>query len=169
MNTEETVLKKAKELEGLASAIVLDMLTHDNSFSQDEKSFIWAWLFPQNMLDGDLIKKMQSNQGAPDWVKIGILMEAYKSRQYQKFIKHLVYSFSRPEKVFRVSGNVTSECVICGKVLQESAGEAYGSSESTLILELPCIILLNRMAQYLEYMEPGSLWGKNTLGTTTNT
>lgn len=159
------------------------LLKVDQELSIEEKNFIYLYLFPRPLLDRQLPERVQSYRGKqsqgflqPNLGEIGLLVEAYRTEQYKRFMKHLFHSFTNPEHLYPVAGNGQCECALCGKNLYEEdvwndmctrfpgSDEknkkeylAYGSKNSSINLCLDCIIQLKETSILLEELEPGYL------------
>lgn len=159
------------------------LLKVDQELSIEEKNLIYLYLFPRPLLDRQLPERVQSYRGKqsqgflqPNLGEIGLLVEAYRTEQYKRFMKHLFHSFTNPEHLYPVAGNGQCECALCGKNLYEEdvwndmctrfpgSDEknkkeylAYGSKNSSINLCLDCIIQLKETSILLEELEPGYL------------
>jgi hypothetical protein len=101
-----------------------------------------------------------------------LIIEAGKTEQYGRFIKHLFYSFKDPNNIFPIEGSNIGHCCICGKEVYEETlwksfsnqyGEeeitnklfqAYGSIESDLPICLPCLLNLRQAIWLMEEIDP---------------
>ena len=159
------------------------LLKVDQELSIEEKNLIYLYLFPRPLLDRQLPERVKSYRGKqsqgflqPNLGEIGLLVEAYRTEQYKRFMKHLFHSFTNPEHLYPVAGNGQCECALCGKNLYEEdvwndmctrfpgSDEknkkeylAYGSKNSSINLCLDCIIQLKETSILLEELEPGYL------------
>ncbi len=163
---------------------VLNQLKINNDLSVEEKNLIYLYLFPRPLLDMELPQRIISNRKSnypgsitQNLSEIGLLVEAYRTEQYKRFIKHLIHSFiEHPEKIYQETGYQECKCGLCGKPLyQFNAWEeicsrspglpevnekkylAYSSRDSNINLCLPCIIQLKGAADIIESLEPGYL------------
>ena len=108
----------------------------------------------------------------PNVVETGLLLEAYRTRQYNRYIRHLLHSFHDPELVFPMSGHDQCECGICKKSTwsydewkkiceqYSDSGEenkkeflAFGCDQSKITLCLPCLTQLLSLHQLLTILE----------------
>lgn len=162
---------------------VLNLLKTDQDLGVDEKNLIYLYLFPRPLLDRQLPERVQSYRGKqsqgflqPNLGEISLLIEAYRTEQYRRFMKHLFHSFLNPEQLFPIAGNGQHECALCGKNLYEENSWsdlcsrfsynpekekkeylAFGSKNSNIVLCLDCIIQLKEASVLLEEIEPGYL------------
>lgn len=121
----------------------LKLLKDETSLTPEEKNLIFLYCFPRPLLDGELMIRIQKYREKnnitnlsllPDFNETGLLIEAGRTEQYSRFIKHLMYSFGDVSKVAPVSYPYKSEtkeslespisknlktdnCAICGKDL----------------------------------------------------
>lgn len=161
----------------------INLLRVDKDLSIEEKNLIYLYLFPRPLLDRQLPERVQSYRGSqsqgflqPNIGEIGLFIEAYRTEQYRRFMKHLFHSFVDPEQLFPVAGSGQSECALCGKNLYnldawndmctrfpESSEKnkkeylTFGSKNSNVDLCLDCIIQLKEASIILEDIEPGYL------------
>ena len=86
------------------------LLKVDQELSIEEKNLIYLYLFPRPLLDRQLPERVQSYRGKqsqgflqPNLGEIGLLVEAYRTEQYKRFMKHLFHSFTNPEHLYPVA------------------------------------------------------------------
>ena len=156
--------------------------------SIQEKNLIYLYLFPRPLLDMELPGRIQrarrdsGNNGTgylePNVYEISLLVEAYRTQQYRRFIKHLLHCFTDPKNIHPVNGYQFCECGLCKKRLfelgawnnecskfknsvhpEETKKEflAYGADGSNITLCIDCIIQLQEVNRFLEDIEPGYL------------
>lgn len=157
---------------------------------REEKSIIYTLgsYQPQILLDGDLQKFIMDyrektyghRRGSlvedPD--EISLILKAYLSPQYRRYIKHLMISFAdETENIFPVEGIEQEECGLCHKVIYQHSqwtsicrahpefGEqsrkeylSIGSHKSNNSICTNCLIQLRAARELLEYLTPGFLY-----------
>lgn len=176
-------------LEGKSEETVLQSLRGVGpELGSDDKNLIYTYLFPQPLLDREIIPKIQEYRKRslsvrgflrPNFGEVMILLGAYRGRQYGKYMRHLLHSFiESSEKLYVVEGTGTCTCGLCNKPLWEheawlgecakdmSFGEqdrreylAYGCPGSSQTLCVDCLIQLRTLHEILSVIE-----GKNYLG-----
>lgn len=163
----------------------LSILEGREDLTREEKNFIYLYCFPRPLLDRELAPRVElehkkrgdpGNRGSliPNALDVTLILEASRTEQYGRFIKHLMHSFCDESNLFKVSGINTFECPICGKLLSgenlwkvsqfsdpEKEFLAIGSKKSSVILCLDCLIQLNASKDLVEYIDPSFLdWRK---------
>ena len=90
----------------------LKLLKEEKSLTPEEKNIIFLYCFPRPLADGELTKRIQKYREnnnitklslSPDLNETGLIIEAAKTEQYSRFIKHLMYSFGNLSKVATVT------------------------------------------------------------------
>lgn len=171
------------------------MIGECNKLSSDEKNLIYAYAYPRPLRDRELPSRVQNFRQQKGIPLIGsltptaeaiLIVEAARTEQYGKFIKHLIHAFSDPSKIFPLEGTGETECPICGKILMEKTMWddilskdptnpekdkreflAFGSTESSITLCVDCLVQLIQAATLLEEIDPEFLsWKKNENKTT---
>jgi hypothetical protein len=169
-----------KKFDTKSKSDVLDYLkSMGNHLTVDEKNAIFVYLFPISLLDRELPGKIQSNRGrnykgelVPCDSEIVLLQGAYKSKQYNRYIRHLLHSFMDPKNVYPLTGRFKTSCGSCGKELyhfevwEEECNKfpkldeknkkeflAYGSKTSDIELCLDCLVQLNCLNDILKQLE----------------
>jgi len=161
-----------------------ELMKVKEKFTNDEKNFIFRYCFPRPLLDRQLMARVAdlhrqrgdiNNIGVlyPNAQDITLILEAGRTEQYGRFIKHLMHAFcSDEELIYKVSDIEKYQCPICGKVLYGSElwnplidvnGEtlAIGSSESSITLCIDCLIQLNSAKDLINFIDPSFLdWMK---------
>lgn len=103
---------------GATKEETLKLLKEETSLTPEEKNLIFLYCFPRPLADGELTKRIQSYRQknnivslslAPDYNETGLIIEAAKTEQYSRFIKHLMYSFGKISKVVTVSYDYKEE------------------------------------------------------------
>ncbi len=169
------ILKKyIKDLEGKDQSEVIEALKA-SPLSQAERNLVFIYFFPRPLLDRELpsrvinARKKAGNERG--WIEINegevsLLVEAYKTSQYGRFMRHLLHSFLDPSMIHPVSGTERGQCPICGKTIyhydfwKDHANEdvdkeylAFGSNESGMELCLDCLIQLQGLDEILKELE----------------
>lgn len=178
---EYLVKEKIKEEEALK------LLKSETKLDSNEKNLIYRYCYPRQLLDRELptrISAYRSQSGningvkVPDSGEITLLIEASKTEQYGRFMKHLMHAFENPQNIFPLTGTEKHECPLCGKTLyeydvwseltknypkEESSKDflAYGSSESEITLCSDCLAQLFSAKKIIDEIDPGFLdWTK---------
>lgn len=170
-------------LEGKTKADVLSFLTNASDLSRDQKNLIHRYLFPRPLADKELITRIQgvrlnpSGSLVPNVYESILIVEASRTAQYKRFIKHLVHSYQDISIIHPISGNDKCECCLCGKDIFQTDRlklefkdlldpatdlyTAYGSTDTNLSICLPCLINLTEASHYLIDIDPNYLksWG----------
>lgn len=158
--------------------------------SKDEKNLIYAYVYPRVLGDRELPSRVQAFRSAsgipltgmlqPNTAEATLIVEAFRTEQYGKFIRHLIHAFSDPSKIFPIEGNEMDDCCICGKMLYEKDAWddiikknpglpeeknreylSFGSTESSVVLCSDCLIQLIHATELLESIDPDFLsWKK---------
>lgn len=193
MNTLDTYIKNLVNINDPHE--VIESLRKDSSLSNPEKNLVYLYLYPRPLLDRELpgriveCRRMLGNDGRgflePRLEEVALIVEAYRTQQYRRFIKHLLHTFTVPENISPIIGYESYECALCGKGLfgldawnnecskykttphPESTRKeylAFGGTGSNLEMCLDCMIQLQEANQLLELIEPGYLknpWKNN--------
>lgn len=164
--------KKDQVLKYLAEAAELD---------DERRNLIYFYFFPRNLLDMELPSRLMTYRGEnnkngylePNLVETGLLLEAYRTPQYNRYMRHLLHSYHDPSLVFPLAGHGKGECGLCKKgVWQQDEWEnilnqypeqaeerekkeflAYGTDSSKICLCLPCLIQLATLHKLLQTIE----------------
>lgn len=162
-----------------------------SSLSIPEKNLVYLYLYPRPLLDRELPGRIQENRVReqrevgwlePEISEVALLIEAYRTQQYRRFIKHLLHTFTGEEAAKNISpilGYAQDTCGLCGKRLFEwGAWESevdkfkntpsfpererkeylsFGGKGSNISLCLDCIVQLQEVNRILETIEPGYL------------
>lgn len=166
-----------------------ELLEQEPTLTQDEKRLIYMYCYPRPLQDRELpdrVMRARKKRGPnarngflePDDLETSLIIEAGKTSQYERFIKHLMHSYSSPQNVCQISGTDTLECPICGKKLRElniwdstldhtREHLAFGSpSETNIVLCIDCLTQLVNAAEIIQILDPGYLdWTKRTFNT----
>lgn len=167
-----------------------------DKLSREEKNLIYAYTYPRALRDLELPSRVQEQRKKlglplggmlePNLSEATLIVEAERTEQYGKFIRHLIHAFSDPDKVFPISGTETDNCCICGKMTYgndlwedlikqnpESPEKekreylSFGSKESSVTLCADCLIQLIYASSLLEEINPEYLsWWKPSNSTT---
>ena len=169
---------------------IIEKLRTCNDLSIPEKNLIYLYFFPRPLLDMELpyrINEMRGNNQSgylePNLPEISLIIEAYRTEQYRRYIKHLFHSFTNPIDIHPVDGFGKCNCGLCKKEIYElkSWNEicnrfsdnykekenkeylSYGSTGSNISLCIDCIIQLNEAKNLLTEIEPDFLKIKSYL------
>ena len=158
-------------LKGYTEQETIQVLKGINDISRGEKNTVFMYLFPKQIHDRELVTLIQKNREntpeglmgittEPSESDIPLLIEAYGTRQYKNFIKHLIHSFvvCKKEDLFVLETNETYECGICGReikglLLNDIPSSAYGSANSDIVLCPACLMQLHILNSLLEEIE----------------
>jgi len=159
-------------------------LASDNYLSLEQKKLIYAYCYPRHLLDRELPNHVKNylnqcgNSGkgwlTPDHGESCLFVEAFRSKQYGRFMKHLMHAFLDPDKVNACGGTGEEYCPLCGKKLYlfdtwkgindpEQEELAIMSRESSVCLCKDCLVQLVNTNLLLEELE-----GENYLKTVLN-
>ena len=159
---------------------VVEYLSQREDIGDDYKNLIYFYLFPRNLMDMELPSRIMSYRGEdnkngylePNVIETGLLLEAYRTRQYNRYMRHLLHSFHNPDLVFPLLGHDKCECGICKKstwaydewkkiceqypeTSEENKKEflAFGCDSSKITICLPCLTQLLSLHQLLTLLE----------------
>ena len=174
----ETVINYITKLTGKESNEVLNILKNSENLSTADKNLIDLYLFPRPLRDKELPFRIMSVREDPkgraeiNLNEVALIIEAGRTEQYSRFIKHLFYSFKDSNNIFPIEGSNIGNCCLCGKEIYEEIlwksfsnqyGEeeirdklfqAYGSIESDLPICLPCLLNLRQAILLMEEIDP---------------
>lgn len=173
MKKLKTVVDQLTSL-GESSEEVVKFLSENNELSRPEKILLYRYLFPRPLLDNELPTRIIKNRGeningylVPELSEATLIVEAYRTPQYNRYIRHLMHSFLDPNKIFPILGTKNDhECGVCRKTIIETPSPnidtssetlAWGSEESDITLCIDCLIQLKYANEILEALEPGYL------------
>lgn len=185
MNIEKLIpyINYLKE-DNVDKEVAIDLLRREDPLDLSEKRLIYMYCYPRPLGDRELPSRVigtRRNRGPyarngflnPDDLETALIIEAGQTIQYGRFIKHLMHSFTDPEKICQISGTDVLECPICGKKIREvniwdptldktREHLAYGSpTETSLVLCLDCLVQLNCASEIMNVLDPGFLdWTK---------
>lgn len=183
---DQKVLEKIKELKGKEKSEVYSLLMGESSIDNQEKWLIYSYLHPRIILDKQLpgiIQEYRKGYNSmsgflfPDLGETSIIIEAYRTQQYGRFIRHLIHSFVKnPDKVSPLAGKEECNCCLCDKMiygfdLWNEYCEKYNaesekvnmeylsfiSTDSGLSICKNCLIQLMNSDQIIDQIEPGYL------------
>ena len=158
-------------LKGRSEGEVLQILSGLTNLSRGEKNTIYMYLFPKQIHDRELVTLIQeSRKNTPEGLvgvitepsesDIPFLIEAYGTRQYKNFIKHLIHSFvvCKKDDLYVLETNETYECGVCGRPIKgllqnDIQSSAYGSTNSDIVLCPACLMQLHVLNSLLEEIE----------------
>lgn len=165
----------------------IQMIKSDINLSDDQKLLIERYCYPRILGDMELPNRVKEyltsigNSGVGfntiDRGMVGLLVEAYRTEQYGKFMRHLMHSFLDPTKIFPIAGVEKEVCPICGKplyqhdlwldlVTNKRPGTpekenknylAFGSEGSSVAMCKSCLIQLVATKDEIENITPGFL------------
>lgn len=173
LSGKKYINRKDKQYEILSQSLDLD---------DDRKNLIYFYFNPRQLLDMEYPSRLATYRGQlgaprgflePNIVETGLLLEAYRTHQYGRYIRHLLHSFKDPENVFPLEGADKCECGICKREIwchgawenilsqypeQEEEREkkeylAFGCDQSKQAICLPCLIQLINLDQLLKILE----------------
>ena len=169
------------QLRGQSQQEVLKYLSKSIDLTSDEKNLVFAYLFPRELRDKELPERILGSRSHPSgsihpsFIESLLLIEAGKTKQYSRFIKHLFHSFSKVENIHSIEGSEIRTCSVCGKEIyehtlwknfskqykpeeeKEKLYLAYGSLETDLPICIPCLINLRRSIEILTEIDPSFL------------
>lgn len=169
------------QLRNLEKNQVLSFLTNNKDLTPEEKNLIYLYLFPRELSDKELPSRIQtvrnhpSGSIQPSLIESILLIEAGKTPQYSRFIKHMLHSFTKVEDIHCIEGSDIRECCVCGKEIYEltlwknfskqykteeeteKLFLAYGSVSSDLPICIPCLINLRKSLEILNDIDPSFL------------
>ena len=177
------------QFKGKEKRETMEAITNNAELTREEKCYLYYFLFPRPLLDRELPSRIEkevlfgtANQRkgylTPCLKEICLLIEACKTPQYSRFMKHVFHAFTdNDDYIYPILGEEKRECPICGKTLLEydnwlkRCGEngkdpnreylAFGSTDSRLSLCLDCIVQLKETRPIIDQLEPDFLdWRK---------
>lgn len=173
MNKLKTIVDQLTN-SGKSKEDIIKSLSENKVLSRSEKILLYRYLFPRPLLDRELPTRIIENRGesvngylTPELSEATLIIEAYRTPQYSRYIRHLMHSFLDPNKIFPILGTKNDhECGICRKTITETGSSnidtstetlAWGSEESDITLCINCLIQLKYANDILEVLEPGYL------------
>lgn len=152
---------------GIPKKELMEELKGRNDLSSDMKNLVLLYHYPRPLLDRELPKRVGDK--VEDLTKLSILIiEASRTAQYGRFIRHLFHSFIECDDIFPVSEEAQEmTCPICGRplVIHGQLGLiGIGSSESRVLLCQQCLRGLKNSFDLLNTIEPGFLSSYKTRG-----
>ena len=178
------VVSYINQFRDLSSDKVLEKLSNNLELSQDEKNLIYLYLFPRPLRDKELperFKQVRKTSGGSIEISIPectLIIEAGKTEQYGRFIKHLFHSYSKQETIYPIEGSEICNCCLCGKEIYEATlwnsfksqyggaegderlFQAFGSTESNLPICIPCLLNLAESIRIMKEIEPDYIFMK---------
>jgi len=140
-----------------------------------EKLLVYSYCYPRKIGDYELpsiIANYRKTRGVDlkgslikDAEEACILVEAYRSLQYGRFMRHLMHAFiEKPETISSVAGEGEDKCPICGKPVyyvgshdknMDPSDEmlAYQSSESSVCMCKDCLLQLAYSTELISQIE----------------
>lgn len=180
----EKVVKYINYFKNSSSTQVLETLRENNELSQDEKNLVYLYLFPRPLMDKELplrFKQVRKTEGGSTEISLPectLIIEAGKTEQYGRFIKHLFHAFSNPEVIYPIEGSNICNCCLCGKEIYEHTlwgcfknqyggteesdklFQAFGSTESDLPICIPCLLNLRESINIMKLIDPDYIFLK---------
>lgn len=177
----EKVVNLIKKLTGLNSQEILEYLGKETELTSIEKNLVYLYLCPRPLMDRELPSRIINVRDNPDGSltlnpKESILvLEASRTPQYGRFIKHLFHAYQDHTKIHPIEGSDIRECCLCGKEIYEMIlwksyskqyGEeevrdklflAHGSTETNLPICIPCLLNLRAAIEMMEKINPNYL------------
>lgn len=164
---------------------IINYLKHDPDLTLEEKNMIFTWNTPQLLLDNELpgrISEYRSSRNSErgflegNLGEISLLLGAYLSPQYKRYMKHLMISFNVDSEIYPVAGQNECECGLCKKwiygqdkwqhlcTMNPAFGEKerkeylqFASPHTNVSLCLNCLIQLKELKMFLDEVTPGFL------------
>ena len=140
-----------------------------------EKLLIYSYCYPRKIGDYELPEIIMNYRKTHEIDLKGVLtknpeeacllVEAYRSLQYGRFMRHLMHAFiEKPETINTVAGEGEDKCPICGKPIfyvesQDKSMDpndetlAFMSKESSVCLCKDCLIQLAYSAELISQIE----------------
>lgn len=114
------------EYSKLSSDELLEVLKQKTDLTPTQKNIIYVYLHPTNLGDMELVTKFKAYRTKADGCITGklepvdteiiMLLNAYRCRQYNKYIRHLLHSFVKKDNsIVPIDGMEKESCGICGK------------------------------------------------------
>lgn len=146
---------------------LLNILQVDNNLTSLQKNLIFLYQFPRPLLDRELPSRIKSSGIATNDANnitdqyIILLVEAYRTTQYSRFIRHLLHTFINNVNLFTLldAESVEDGCPICGKKLVEkdkaleNGDIGIGSKYSRINLCLHCTLAISKLDDWLKIIE----------------
>lgn len=152
-----------KNFNGLSKEDIISSLRMRQDLSSDMKNLILLYHYPRPLLDRELPERIKKVLGNDNSVTV-LIVEAFRTEQYGRFIRHLFHSFLENEnmnKIYPVSiPEKDSICPICGRPFsthEKGTLVAYGCPDSKILLCLSCLGNLKRAYDILDIIDPGFL------------
>ena len=176
------IKKFIDEYKNLSSTELLDVLKQRTDLTPTQKNIIYVYLHPTNLGDMELVSKFKKYRISKDGNITGklepvdneiiMLLNAYRCRQYNKYIRHLLHSFVKKDNsIVPIDGNEVESCGICGKPVyqygkwQEKCCElgrdevvrkehlSLGGDGTDIVVCLDCLIQLGKLHDLLQEIE----------------
>ena len=151
----------------------LRILKENNELTPFQKNCIWTYCFPKNIGDYELPGLIEKERGShkngwltPEESEILLLLRAYACRQYEGYIKHLLWAFTRNPDSIKIPGDGEEPlvCGVCGKPLypwnewEKRGGDekketlAFASTKSSQCVCLDCQIQMKSLWEIIKEM-----------------
>ena len=153
----------------------IELIKGSQKINGREKLLVYSYCYPRKIGDYELpsiIANYRKTRGVDlkgslikDAEEACILVEAYRSLQYGRFMRHLMHAFiEKPETISSVAGEGEDKCPICGKPVyyigshdknMDSSDEtlAFMSSESSVCMCKDCLLQLAYSAELISMIE----------------
>jgi hypothetical protein len=190
----EDVIKKLKAAinacSGKNSHEIIEYLRFEPDLDDSEKNLVFTWFTSHILQDGDLPRRLQEYRSMknkyagflePELGEISILLGAYQSPQYKRYLKHMLMAYNDAKAIYPVQGNRENECGICKKAIYNynnwenrcKSNPELGEQERKEYLEfaspttnvsicLDCLMQLKGLHEFLVAMCPEYWKYKNT-------
>ena len=138
-----------------------DLIDSCTKLSQLDKNFIYLYCYPRPLLDRELPNRVNNTDDFEK--KVLLLVEACRTEQYGRYMKHLFHAFldDNGEETIKITEDIGEEdfCPLCGKKLENN--NTFGSKESTSMICDDCLKALIITRNIMEIIDPCFLdWTK---------
>jgi hypothetical protein len=152
-----------------------ELISSSQKIGDIEKLLVYSYCYPRKIGDYELPKIITDYRKTRDIDPKGlltknpeeacILVQAYRSLQYGRFMRHLMHAFiEKPETISSVAGEGEDKCPICGKQVYyvESQNKsidtndetlAFMSSESSVCMCKDCLLQLAYSVEMISQIE----------------
>ena len=171
---------------GLSSDDLLIRLGNISELTSEEKNLIYLYLYPRPLADKELPQRFtnlrlgDNKYGSlvPSLNEATLIIEAGRTLQYGRYIKHLLHSYSNVEDIHSIEGSNVCNCCLCGKEIYETTlwnsfksqyggtendeklFQAFGSTESNLPICIPCLLNLSQSIRIMKEIDPNFIFMK---------
>lgn len=152
-----------------------ELIRGSQKINDVEKLLVYSYCYPRKIGDYELPKiiiNYRKTHGidlkgllTKNPEEACILVEAFRSLQYGRFMRHLMHAFiEKPETISSVAGEGEEKCPICGKTVyyvgshdknmdSEDETLAFISSESSVCMCKDCLLQLAYSAEMISKIE----------------